>query len=38
MPKDIIVVTEQDISKYGGNPSLVLKPAIEQGRELYAAG
>ena len=38
MPKDIIVVTEQDVAEYGSNPSLILKPAIEEGRELYAAG
>ena len=36
--KDIIVVTEQDVAEHGSNPSLVLKPAIEEGRELYAAG
>ena len=36
--KDVIVVTDQDIAKHGNNPSLVLKPALEEGRELYAAG
>lgn len=36
--KDVIVVTEQDVAVYGKNPSLVLKPALEEGRELYAAG
>jgi len=36
--KDIIVVTEQDVTEHGNNPSLVLKPALEEGRELYAAG
>lgn len=36
--KDVIVVTEKDVAEYGSNPSLVLKPAIEEGRELYAAG
>lgn len=36
--KDIIVVTEKDVAKHASNPSLVLKPAIEEGRELYAAG
>jgi predicted nucleotidyltransferase len=36
--KDIIVVTERDVAEYGKNPSLVLKPALEEGRELYAAG
>lgn len=38
VPKDIIVVTEKDVTEHGSNPSLVLKPAMEEGRELYAAG
>lgn len=38
VPKDIIVVTEKDVSEHGSNPSLVLKPAMEEGREIYAAG
>ena len=37
MPKDIIVATERDIRQYGDNPSLVLKPALEEGKELYRA-
>ena len=36
--KDIIVVTESDVIKYGDNPSLVIHPALSQGRELYRAG
>ena len=36
--KDIIVVTERDIAERGNNPSLILKPAIEEGRELYGTG
>ena len=36
--KDVIVVTERDVTEHGSNPSLVLKPALEEGRELYAAG
>jgi len=36
--KDVIVVTEKDVAEYGSNPSLILKPAMEEGRELYAAG
>jgi predicted nucleotidyltransferase len=35
VPKDIVVVTEQDVCQYGDNPSLVLKPALEEGKELY---
>jgi predicted nucleotidyltransferase len=37
IPKDIVVVTEQDVHQYGDNPSLVLKPALEEGKELYRA-
>lgn len=35
--KDIIVVTEGDVAEHKENPSLVLKPAMEEGRQLYAA-
>jgi len=37
MPKDIVVVTERDIADYGDDPSLVVKPALDDGVELYAA-
>ena len=33
--KDIVVVTEGDVRNYGANPSLVIAPALEEGRELY---
>lgn len=33
--KDVVVVTESDILEYGDNPSLVINPAINQGKELY---
>jgi len=33
--KDVIVVTEQDVKEYGENPSLIIKPALSGGRELY---
>jgi predicted nucleotidyltransferase len=36
--KDIVVVTESDIIKYGDNPSMVIYPALRQGRELYRVG
>ena len=36
--KDVVVVTESDIRKFGQNPSLVIFPALQQGRELYHAG
>lgn len=35
--KDIVVVTETDVEEHGANPSLVLKPALEEGREIYRA-
>ena len=37
VPKDIIVVTESDVQKYGDNPSLVICPALKGGKELYRA-
>jgi uncharacterized protein len=37
VPKDIVVVTEQDVRQYGDNHSLVMKPALEEGKELYRA-
>lgn len=33
--KDIVVVTESDVRDYGDEPSLVLYPALRQGKELY---
>ena len=33
--KDIIVVTESDVREYGSNPYMVIKKALEEGRELY---
>jgi hypothetical protein len=35
--KDVVVVTESDINKYGENPSLIMYPALKQGKELYHA-
>lgn len=37
VPKDVVVVTESDVKNYGTNPSLVIAPALEEGRELYHA-
>lgn len=37
IPKDIIVVIESDVAEYRDNPSLVLKPALTEGKELYAS-
>jgi predicted nucleotidyltransferase len=35
--KDIVVVTESDVRMYDDNPSLVLFPALREGREIYRA-
>lgn len=35
--KDIVVVTETDVEKHGANPSLILKTALAEGREIYHA-
>ena len=35
--KDVVVVTESDVREYRENPSLVLYPALREGRELYRA-
>ena len=35
--KDVIVVTESDMKEFRENPSLVIKPALEEGREVYHA-
>jgi predicted nucleotidyltransferase len=34
---DVVVVTEQDIERYKDNIGMVIKPALEQGRVLYAS-
>jgi len=38
VPKDIVVVTEGDVERYGAEPSLVIHPALAEGREIYRAG
>ena len=35
--KDVVVVTESDVREHGRNPSLVLYPALQHGKELYNA-
>jgi len=32
-----VVVTENDVEQYGNNPSLVIYPALTQGRVIYHA-
>jgi len=33
--KDVVIVTESDVREYGRNPSLVICPALAQGKEIY---
>ena len=35
--KDIVVVTESDVRQFADEPSLVICPALKEGRELYRA-
>jgi len=37
VPKDIVVVTESDVRRFGHEPSLVICPALAEGREIYHA-
>jgi predicted nucleotidyltransferase len=34
---DVIVVTPQDIERYGTVPHLVIEPALREGKVIYAA-
>ena len=34
---DIVVVTTDDVRRYRTNPNLVIQPALDEGRVLYAA-
>ena len=36
-PKDVVVVTESDVTQYAEDPSLILCPALREGKELYRA-
>lgn len=38
IPKDIVVVTQQDLVEHAANPSLVIQPALAHGKELYHDG
>ncbi len=35
-PVDIVVATEEDIAQYGDKPGTILRPALMEGRVLYA--
>ena len=34
---DLVVVTPEDIERYGHSPALVLEPALREGKVIYAA-
>jgi hypothetical protein len=34
---DIVVVTPEDVAQYRHSPALVIHPALEEGRIVYAA-
>ena len=35
--KDIVVVTESDVREFSDEPSLVICPALREGKDLYRA-
>lgn len=35
VPKDVVVVTESDVNRFADEPSLVIYPALREGREIY---
>lgn len=35
---DVVVATESDVREFAGEPSLVLFPALQEGREIYREG
>ncbi|MGQ0814422.1 MAG: nucleotidyltransferase domain-containing protein [Gemmatimonadota bacterium] len=37
VPVDVIVVTPEDIEKYRNSVGTVIRPALREGREIYAA-
>ena len=36
-PVDVVVVTPEDIERYGDSPWMVIEPALREGRVVYAA-
>lgn len=36
-PVDVIVVTEEDVDRYGNKPGTILRPALLEGQVLYDA-
>ena len=38
IPIDVVVVRPSDIERYAASPSLIIQPALTEGRTVYAAG
>ena len=38
VPKDVVVVTKSDVDQFADEPSLVICPALREGKELYCGG
>lgn len=36
-PVDVIVITPEDIERYGNVPHLIIEPALREGKVVYAA-
>ncbi len=36
-PVDVVVVTPEDIDRYRNSPSMVIEPALREGKVIYAA-
>lgn len=36
-PVDLVVVTPEDVERYGDSPALIMQPALREGRVVYAA-
>ena len=34
-PVDVVVVTSEDVERYGTCPALIIEPALREGREVY---
>lgn len=34
---DVVVVTPEDIERFGDSPALIIEPALREGRDIYAA-
>ena len=35
---DVVVITPEDVERYGKSPALIIEPALREGRVVYEAG